>query len=200
MGGVEIPNGAVADYDTVWSFGVLAGSTNLVSTMIANVNAELVFDGLVINNYNAGNFNFFLDGNLSAHLQIANQSGQELDETDLNAQLADAVASAGGTWVSGNVSGLTTPSTGTNTGSGQVYTPTTSGTAQQQQQQTAKPASATHQCGDPTWSWYQDLPQAISCMETKLLGTMGLLFIGLIIGVVLIVAGPAAAKAGAKAA
>ena len=186
---VEIPNGAVVTYKTVWSFGVLAGSTNLASTMIAQVGQELVFDGLAINNYNASNFNFFFDGNLPVTLQILNQSGQELDDSDLSAQVADAVAAAGGTQVSGFVSDCTgCDGNGTNTGTGQSHaTPSgTADTTQQQQQQ--KPGSTTHQCGDPSWSWYQDLPQAVNCMTSKILGTMGLLFIGLIIGVVLIVA------------
>lgn len=185
---IAIPNGAVVTYKTVWSFGVLAGSTNLASTMIANVGQELVFDGLAINNYDAGNFNFFLDGNLSVTLQILNQSGQELDDTDLQAQITDAVAAAGGTFVSGNVSDCTgCDGDGTNTGTGQTHA-TPSGTAGTTQQQQQKGTTTVHQCGDPTWSWYQDLPQAINCMTSKILGTMGILFIGLIVGVVLIVA------------
>lgn len=189
MPGATIYNGAVVTYKTVWSFGVLAGSTNLASTMIAQVSQELVFDGLAITNYDAGNFNFFFDGNLPVTLQIANQSGAELDETDLNVQVADAVAQAGGTWVSGSVTDCTgCDGDGTNTGTGQSHA-TNSGIAQQAAAAAAaKPSSTVHQCGDPTWAWYSDLPQAISCMTSKLLGTLGILFIGLIVGVVLIVA------------
>lgn len=188
MGGTPIYNGAVVTYKTVWSFGVLAGSTNLASTMVSQVSQELVFDGLAVTNYDAGNFNFFFDGNLPVTLQIANQSGQELDETDLNAQVADAVAAAGGTWVSGSVTDCTgCDGDGTNTGTGQSH-PTNSGTEQTSQAPPKPAASGVHQCGDPTWAWYTDLPQAINCATSKVLGTAGVLFIGLLIGVVLIVA------------
>ena len=93
---VEIPNGAVAQVSAMWSFGVLAGSANLASTMIAQVGQELLFDGLAVNNYDAGSLNFFWDGNLPVTLWILNQSGQELDDSDLCSQLADAVAASGG--------------------------------------------------------------------------------------------------------
>lgn len=187
---IAIPNGAVATYVAVWSWPILDGATHLASTMIAQVGQELVFDGLAINNYNAGNINFFWDGNLPVTVQILNQSGQELDDSDMVAQVADAVASTGGTQTTAYVSDVTGGGDGTNTGTGQTHATTPSGQAGGSAPGgTSTPAapSTAHQCGDPTWAWYSDIPQAISCMESKLLGTLGLLFIGLIIGVVLIV-------------
>lgn len=187
MSGIEIPNGSVAEVKVVWSFGVLAGSTNLASTLISQVGSELVYDGLVINNYDAGNLNFFFDGNMPATLNILNQSGQELDESDMMAQVADAVSSAGGTQVSFAVTKLTGPQGGVNTGTGQTQS-TPSGIAIQASTPTPS-GSGAHQCGDPSWAWYTDIPQAVNCATNKLLSTIGILFIGLIIGVVLIVAG-----------
>lgn len=182
---VDIPNGAVAQVSAVWSFGVLAGSTNLASTLVAQVGTELGYDGLVINNYSAGNLNFFFDGNMPVTLQVLNQSGQDLDDSDMMQQMADAVTAAGGSQVSFAVTSVTGTDSGVNSGTGQTHA-TPSGVAIQ----AAAPASGVgvHQCGDPSWAWYTDIPQAINCATNKALTTAGLLGIGLLIGVVLIVA------------
>jgi hypothetical protein len=194
---IEIANGAVAECTAFWSFGVLAGSSSLVSTVIAQVGQELTFDGLNLNSYDAGALNFFFDGNTSVHFYILNQSGQELDDSDLAAQVADAVAAAGGTQNSFLVNSVTGPDAGTNTGTGQSRpTTTTTPSDTAQKNTTPTPASTAHQCGDPSWAWYTDIPQAISCATGKALSTLGLLMIGLIIGVVLIVAAEEKTKMG----
>ena len=188
---VEISNGTVAV--TTVSIGGFVGSALTGSTadsIIAKINNELVFDGLTITHYDVTSSGIFfpITGQFSATLQILNQSGQELDDLDLQAQLNDAVTTVGG-YVSASavVQVVGTPG-GVNTGTGSMGT-TTQTTAAGAAQQTTAPGSSAHQCGDPSWAWYTDVPKALECLTSKGLSTIGLLAIGLLVGIVLIVGG-----------
>lgn len=195
---VEIPNGSVATVVAIFSPGSLlstlgaavAGVCADPDPFIAAVGQELIFDGLTISGYSTdAGIGAAFGGSWTATLNILNQSGQELDDTDLISQLNDAVNtinsqnsctigmnSAGVTAVTGNTSGA-------NGGGGTVRTPV--GTAQAQ----VAPAPAmVHACGDPSWSFWQDPVQWLKCLTQGGLQTVGLLAIGLLVGVVLIVA------------
>lgn len=189
----EIPNGAVA----VCTVDITVTSAPFWSTpdsVLGAIGQELVFDGLTIAQKSVGLSAVFfgLDGEFKATLQIANQSGQELDDSDLAGQFADACTTVGGININSfAVTTIVGAPTGTNSGTGtqgnvQV---TAAGAAQASVGTGATPAppSTTHQCGDPTWSGFQDPVQWLKCLTQGGLTSLGLITIGLIIGVVLIV-------------
>lgn len=184
MAGVDIPNSATATWQGVLAFGILAGGTTLASDWIGQLRQELSYDGLTIGNYDVGSVNFFIDGNMPVTLQIINQSGQDLDETDLDSQLSDAVSTIGGKLVSGGVTQVTGGDSGVNSGSGTAGNTTSFGTVQAA---AAAAKSTTHACGDPSWGFFDDPIQWLTCLTSKGLTTIGLLAIGLIVGIILIV-------------
>jgi hypothetical protein len=182
--GNEIPNGAVAVLEYQLNGLLFAGLTP--DSVIARIGQELIFDGLTIaqNNVGASGLAFGITGGFSGNMQILNQSGQELDDSDLIAQFASAVTTVGGNVVSAAVTLITGSPSGTNSataGHGNV-TPAGSiaGT-------TPAGGSGAHACGDPSWSFFDDPAQWLSCLTSKGLSTVGLLAIGLIIGIILIV-------------
>jgi hypothetical protein len=179
---VEIPNGSVAVVSAQWSvqnnpfFGT-------ADSFISMVQQELVFDGLTISNKQVGldGLTYPLTGGFSPTLNILNQSGQELDDTDLINQLADAVTASGGTQIAAGVTQVFGSGTSQNTGTGSTQV-TSVGAAQNSQQQQK---SGVHQCGDPTWGFFDDPAQWLKCLTTGGLTTVGLLAIGLLAGVIL---------------
>ena len=197
---VEIPNSAVA---TVQAQINLESGANLCvdpSVLLSQLSQELVVDGLTITSYNitdgGGVFAFF-GGPFTATLNIVNQSGQEMDDTDLVADLQAALSDISSQWSSCNITGLfgvtqvTGPPSGTNSG---TTTTTATGVAAAAAAAAAGQKPAVHQCGDPSWAWYEDIPQYISCLTNKGLTTVGLLAIGVLVGVVLLVAAPRVAR------
>lgn len=195
---VEIPNSSVAVYSGQWDFGFhFSGADDF----IAAVQQELSYDGLTIaKNLGSGSFfgnlGFALGGStFSVNLQILNQSGQELDDTDLVSQVNDAVVTVGGTVVSGGVTQVIGPPSGTNSG---TTTTTATGVAASTVSPGATPT--VHQCGDPSWGFFDDPAQYISCLTTKGLTTAGLLAIGAVVGLVLLFVAAPGAAARARAA
>jgi len=188
---VEIPNGAVAGYVGQWD--IPYGNLDLSNTsqIYALVGQELIGDGLTIVSSSTGSFAeqtyFALGGNMPARMQILNQSGQELDDSDLTSQIADAVRVVGGTVVSGAVTDVTGPASGTNTGT--VRTPAGASTGAGAGGTSTQP-SASRVCGDPSWGFFDDPATWLQCLTTKGLTTVGLLAIGLLIGLVLLFATP----------
>jgi hypothetical protein len=185
MAGVQIPNGSVASYQGQWPHSLTGGDD------IAAVGAQLLDDGLTIaSSSTSGSFLGAFGGLYTVNLQIVNQSGQELDDTDLLAQVADAVLQVTGSIpASGAVTGVTGAGIGVNSGTGtfgNVSTQTAAGAAIA----AANPPSTAHQCGDPTWGFTDDPVQWLKCLTTGGLTTVGLLAIGLVIGIVLIVTAP----------
>lgn len=190
---IEIPNGAVAGYVGQWQIplvGSESGTWPVPSDIYAAVANELLGDGLTIVFSDPGSFleqgSLAFGGAFTARMQVYNQSGQELDDTDLVSQIADAVAQAGGTAASGAITDVTGGSSGTNTGT--VRTPAGMSTGAGSAAQVAP--KNTHQCGDPSWGFFDDPAAWLKCLTTGGLTTIGLLTIGLIIGVILIVATP----------
>lgn len=182
---VEIPNSAVAVVAvdlTLQSGGF--GST--ADTVLALIGQELIGDGLTIAQKSVGisGITFPLSGEFSATLQILNQSGQELDDVDLQSQFYDACAQVGVTVNSFGLQQVISGSpSGVNSGTGQQGNVVTTGFGAAASQGTP----ATHQCGDPTWSFFDDPAKWLQCLTQKGLSTVGLLAIGLIVGIILIV-------------
>jgi hypothetical protein len=191
---VEIPNGAVATYVGTWGHstlgslgGLILGTVNPTAD-IGAVGAELLNDGLTITSSDvAGGLGAAFGGSYTVTLTILNQSGNELDDADLVAQVADAVHMAIGTYpASAGVTAVTTASAG-GTGSSQTV-PTAAGQAQKSAAAASTPK--TFACGDPSWGFFDAPAQWVQCLAGKGLSTLGLVFIGLLVGVVLIVAVP----------
>lgn len=186
---VEIPNGSVAFLDV--DITVLnAAFFSTPDSVLSAIAGELIFDGLTIANKSVGLSGLLmpLTGEFSATLQILNQSGQELDDTDLTSQFSTAASDVGGLQVNSQaVTQVVGAPTGVNSGTGSQgnVTITASGAAKQTAD-TSTPSTA-HQCGDPTWSGWSDPIQYIKCLTSGALTTFGILAIGLLIGVVLIV-------------
>ena len=181
---VEIPNGAVAVYraqfQTPWG--------SFTTDFMAVVSRHLADDGLTLINYQVNNSFAVMAGSpADVSLNILNGSGQELDDSDLDAQFSDAITQSNGTPIGGGLVSVTAPDSGINTGSGSKTTTTAVGQVLASQQAAAQNAPTVHQCGDPTWSFFQDPVQWIKCLTTGGLTTVGLLAIGLLVGVVLIV-------------
>lgn len=182
---IEIPNGAVAS--VIFKANISSAPFGATAdSIITSIGQELIGDGLTIAQSDVGFSGVFfaLTGEFSATLQILNQSGQELDDTDLIAQLTDAVAAVGGSIVSAGVAQVVGTGGGQNSHTGSQGNVTPVGTATGN---APKAGSSAHACGDPSWSFFDDPAQWLSCLTSKGLSTVGLLAIGLIIGIILIV-------------
>jgi hypothetical protein len=185
--GVEIPNGAVATL--ICSVNISSASFGATAdSIIALIRQELIGDGLTIAraDVNATGIFFPLTGEFSATFQILNQSGQELDDSDLLSQFSDAVSQIGGNVVTAGVTEVVGSDSGVNSGTGSHGNVTAVGEATGSNNSAS--SSTAHACGDPSWSFFQDPAQYISCLTTKGLSTVGLIAIGLLVGIVLIVA------------
>jgi|SRR5579859_664733 len=187
---VAIPNGAVATYKGTWGHstagslgGLLLGTVN-PTTDVGAVGAELTNDGLtIVGSDISGQLSAAFGGSYDVTLLILNQSGQELDDTDLIAQVNDAVNVVLGTLPA--ASSVVAVTSGNSGGTGSASTvPTVAGVAAA----SSAAAPKVHACGDPSWSFFDDPGQWFSCLATKGLSTLGLVFIGLLVGVILIVA------------
>lgn len=199
---IEIPNGSVAAYYTDLTTGPSLSVTP--DNVLAAINGELIIDGLTIAKSSVGlsGLLYALTQEFTATLQIANQSGQELDDSDLDSQFRDACAAVGeqfgGIQVNaGSVLSVTGTPGGVNSGTGTQGNATTITAAGAAQGVGQKPAGAVYQCGDPTWGFFTDplgsngpstASQWLTCLTQKGLTTVGLIAIGLLIGIVLIVA------------
>lgn len=188
---IEIPNGAVAGYVGQWNIPYANIDLSNTDQIYAAVGQELIGDGLTITFSSTGGFGdqiaFALGGSMTARMQVYNQSGQELDDTDLTMQIADAVRAIGGQVISGSVTDVTGPASGQNTGT--IKTPSGASTGVASSGTSDQP-KAGHVCGDPTWGFFDDPATWIQCLTSKGLTTVGLLAIGLLIGLVLLFATP----------
>lgn len=177
---MQIPNGTIVTYTGTWSLGL-----HLISAdqFLSDVGGHLIDDGLtILNSQINGAFLASLEiGPLTVVLTVLNQQGQELDDTDFMASMTDAVHMSGGTIVSQSITGLTGASSG---GSSSAQTIPTG----QPGQVAGGPGTAkTFACGDPSWSFFDSPGTWFQCLASKGLSTLGLVFIGLMVGIVLIV-------------
>lgn len=180
---IEIPNSAAATCEIdisapSASFGATADS------ILASLQQELMLDGLTIaqKSISLTGLIFPLTGEFKATIQILNQSGQELDDTDLTQQFMDACNALGLQVNSFAVTQVNSAPSGINSGTGTQGNVVVTGAAPQ----AAAPVTQ-HVCGDPSWNFAQDPVQWVKCLTQGGLTTVGLLAIGLLIGVVLIV-------------
>lgn len=187
---IEIPNSASA----ICGFAMqpAAVGQNIFTSaqaILAAINDELQGDGLTIANSDIGltAYSSALSGVISGTVQILNMSGQELDDSDLQAQFTDAAAQENMQVYTFAVQQVIGASTGTNSGTGAAGNVlVTTGAGNAPGGAANKPA-APHQCGDNSWGFLDDPIQWLTCLTQKGLMTTGLLAIGLLIGVVLII-------------
>jgi hypothetical protein len=184
----EIPNGSVATLEaTLYGFTAI-GFFSSANDVVAKINQELLYDGLTIVRTDIGfsGVSFALTGQFSASLQILNQSGQSLEDSDLVNQFADAVTtSTGGSVLSAGVTQIVGSPQGQNnaTSSQGNVTVTATGAASGVGTTSGNPPA----CGDPNLSFLKYPQQWVSCLTSKGLSTVGLLAIGLLVGIILIV-------------
>lgn len=181
---IEIPNSAVA----VVNIDISTPGGNTADSQLAAIAQELLFDGLTIASKSVGitGLTYPLTGEFTAQIQILNQSGQELDDTDLTSQFNDACNQLGFQVNSFAILQVIGGSSGVNSGTGtqgNVVT-TGAGVAANSGPGTAGNPPA---CGDPALTLWTYPQQWFSCLTSKGLSTIGLLAIGLLIGVILIV-------------
>lgn len=157
---------------------------NSPDNIIAAINDELLGDGLTIGTHTIGfsGLTFALTGNFSATLQILNQSGQELDDTDLQVQFNDACAQEG-IQVNGFAPQQIIDGNGVNSGTGVQGNVVTTGAGVA----AASGPGGTPVCGDPALTFWKYPEAWITCLTQKGLTTVGLVAIGLLVGIVLIV-------------
>jgi hypothetical protein len=184
----EIPNGSVATLEaTLYGFTAI-GFFSSANDVVTKINQELLYDGLTIVRTDIGlsGVSFALTGQFSASLQILNQSGQSLEDSDLINQFADAVTtSTGGSVLSAGVTQIVGSPQGQNnaTSSQGNVTVTATGAASGVGTMSGNPPV----CGDPNLSFLKYPQQWVSCLTSKGLSTVGLLAIGLLVGIILIV-------------
>jgi hypothetical protein len=185
---MDVPNSAVliAAVDlTVSVNSSLTGAT--ADSVLAALQSDLVADGFTIAQKSVGlsGVTFPLTGEFSATLQIMNQSGQDAEDTDVQASFQTACDDNGVQLNSFGALQVVGGSTGTNSGTGaagNVLSTSGAGNAQGGQS-----TSGTPQCGDPALTFWKYPQQFIQCITNKGLTTVGLLAIGLLVGIVLIV-------------
>lgn len=158
---------------------------------IINVLAtDMVVDGFTITAKTTvtDTLGFTITGKFHTTLQILNQSGQDCDSLDIQKSLQDACNEEGVDLNGFSPQQVVTGSgDGTNSGSGSAgntLSTTGAGTLAQQEKKTS---SGAPQCGDPALTLWEYPVEYISCMTNKALASVGILFIGLIIGVVVLI-------------
>jgi hypothetical protein len=172
---IEIPDGTVAVLEASLADLGLKFFGSTANDVIAKINQELIYDGLTIirSNVNFSGLAFAITGQFSATFQILNQSGQDLEDSDLINQFRDAVTVIGGIVVNAGVDQVISKDASLITASGAAAAIDTSNNP---------PA-----CGDPNLSFFKNPQQWVSCLTSKGLSTIGLLAIGLLVGIILIV-------------
>jgi hypothetical protein len=177
---IDIPNGAIATYTGTWGLGLHFRSAD---SFVSDVGKNLGAAGLTVLSADvSGGFLASLEvAPITVILKVLNQSGIDMDDADFLQAMTDACSGAGVTIVSQSITATALGSAG---GSHQADVPT----GQPGQVPPVGPGSKAHACGDPSWSFFDDPGQWFSCLASKGLSTLGLLFIGLLVGVVLVVA------------
>jgi hypothetical protein len=172
-----IPNGAIVSYSGTWP-NTTAFTPDAV---VGDVNQTLQISGWVILSYQITSDVLGMLGlNETFQLiaQIANQSGMDVDGTVFLGILDDAVTQETGAPFSESITGVT----------GANGTPIATGQGGQTAPVAAAAGTAGFACGDPSWGFFQNPVQWVKCLASGATSTLGLIFIGLLVGIVLIVA------------
>lgn len=169
-----IPDGSIVTYVGKWPLGTYAGFADYTGAVLSDIAGA----GLTVRG-KTGGFNFLNSAlgtpfDIQLTLQVTNGVGFNTPD-DIISVIRHFVYNEEGNYpIADSIPYIQDPG-GQQQVTGQ---PITTGTA-------ATPAA--HACGDPSWGFFDDPGQYISCLSTKGLSTLGLVFIGLLIGVAFIV-------------
>lgn len=173
---MSIDQGSIVTYQGTWPIGTWFGFVDYTSDVLNSLNAA----GLAVQGKTGGfNVTNAALGNpfqIGLTLQVQNGVGFE-SVNDILAVISSAVQQAeGNPPIAQSIPYVTQPG-----GSAQPTGQATSAASQ------GNSNAGGHQCGDPTWSFFDDPTQYLSCLSQKGLSTLGLVFIGLLIGVAFII-------------
>ena len=172
-----IQNGAIVTYTAEWPYGTYAGFVDYAPTVYNDLNAA----GLTVQGVQGGFslLNSLLGSpfKITLTLQVSNGLGFG-NENDLMSIISHYVQQeSGNAPLSQSVPYVKNPSDTSTQATGQAATPGTVSTGT---------PGATHVCGDPSWGFFDDPGQYISCLTSKGLSSLGLIAIGLMVGVAFI--------------
>lgn len=177
--GTLVPTGAIAHYTGTWPAGFITATAD---SLVGQLGVKCAQSGLTFVNYTitdgGGLFGAAFQNTIGVAINIQNDAGVNLTTDDI----LGIVASWAPTILNGQL-----PITQTVT---DVSTPGQGTISTNQPGQTAPGTGAkniAHTCGDPSWGILDDPGQWFSCLTTKGLSTLGLVFIGLALGLVLVV-------------
>lgn len=187
-----IPDGSTVNYSGQWQgFGSQTFRNLSLSSTINQVAAFLTAAGFtVLNSSNDAGFAAIgLNTPYTVKLTLRMDNGTDVDSDNLLFVINDAVHNVTGNDQSQAYIADVTPPNGATV---RTLTP-----AQQQSLAGSGAAkSGAHACGDPSWGFFDDPGQWISCLTSKGLSSLGLVFIGLAVGVVLLVTAQTKHRAG----
>lgn len=187
---MDVPNSAVLVVSvSITPMAVGATLTGGADTIIAQIQNDLVADGFTIAQHDTGlsGWTYLITGNFTATLQILNQSGQDADDTDIQASFQTACDENNLSLTQWGPQQVIGGTSGTNSGTGATGNVLSTSGAGNAAAIAAAQKPTVHQCGDPSWSAWQDPVQYIKCMTQSGLTSVGLLAIGLLVGIILIV-------------
>lgn len=166
-----VPDGALLTYTGTWPPGTYAGFADYTG----NVFADLANAGLPIKGVSGGfsAINSVLGNTFTIQLTLQVQNGLGFgDVNDVISIVRGFVYQEAGAFpLADSVPYVQTPG-GAQTATGQPGQTT--------------PKNTAHACGDPSWGFLDDPGQWVSCLTTKGLSSLGLVFIGLALALVLL--------------
>lgn len=169
-----VPNGAILTYTGNWPPGIDAGFVDYTGTVFS----ALVADGLP------------LQGSINGGFGVLNAALGNSFQITFNIQVQNGVGYGSINDVISIIRGEVYAAAGAFPNTDSIPTVQIPGGASQVTGQVAgAPASGgtgSFQCGDPSWSFLQAPGQWFSCLTQKGLSTLGLVFIGLALGIVLL--------------
>lgn len=170
---LQVPPGAQLTYSGTWPHTEYVGF-GTVDQLVGDVGSAIQPFGLVIRSYSSsGGLAPLLGTSFNVTLQIQNQNQIAFgDVEDVRKIVNDAVTNLVGAPTASSVPYCT--GCGSADGSTGQAPPATQ-------------PGATHVCGDPSWGFFDDPAQYLTCASQKGFMSLGLIFVGLIAGVILLV-------------
>jgi hypothetical protein len=174
-----IPDGSIVTYVGKWP----VGNSALLGDYTGKVKSALSGDGIVTRGQSGGfGFGVQIFGtpfDIQLSLQVENGLGFDSPDDIISLIRHEVYQACADFPISDSIPYVKTPNDETQQATGQ---PTGSDLGA-----TLKGPGAQHVCGDPSWSFFDDPGQYLQCLTTKGLSTLGILFIGLLIGIAFIV-------------
>lgn len=171
--GTPAPDGAIVTYVGTWPPGNAFGFSDYTGKVISDLTAN----GLLVKSFSSNAQTATLLGTniqINLQLQVNTGVGGFGDINDLISVIQHYVIQETGSNTISDSVPMVQGVTGATAVTGQPGNPGGTG-----------PAS--HQCGDPSWGFTDDPAQWFTCLSQKGLSTLGLVFIGLALGIVLLV-------------